>query len=92
MQNPELLAATGRALGAAAAVLRIARDRLQQRVAPSGATDGSLLDKEQIAAHGFAWMATYVEALRQLREWASRLAADGELGDGEALILRVAFG
>ena len=26
----------------------------------------ALLEQEQFAAHGFAWMATYVEALRQL--------------------------
>ena len=42
--------------------------------------------------HGFAWMATYVEALRQIRGWASRLDEAGEFGEAEALILQVAFG
>jgi (2S)-methylsuccinyl-CoA dehydrogenase len=37
-------------------------------------------------------MATYVEALRQIRQWASRLEGSGEFGEVEALILRVAFG
>src|SRR5690349_20149195 len=47
------------------------------------------LDRHQHAAHGLAWMATYVEALRQLRLWAGRL---GELREAEALILQAGFG
>jgi (2S)-methylsuccinyl-CoA dehydrogenase len=50
--------------------------------------DGGL-DRHQHAAHGFAWMATYVEALRQLRLWADRL---GEPREAEALILQAGFG
>ena len=59
---------------------------------PGGALDAALIDREQTAVHGFAWMATYVEALRQIRGWASRLDEAGEFGEAEALILRVAFG
>ncbi len=88
----ELLAAGARALGAAEAVLRTARVRVEQRVMPGGGLDPARFDSEQIALHGLAWMATYVEALRQLHAWASRLDAAGAIGDGEALILSVAFG
>src|SRR5437870_5266409 len=88
----EQLAVTGRALAGAAAVLRAARARLLPLVAPDGRIDAVLLDREQVAAHGFAWMATYVEALRQIREWARRLDAAGRFGESEALILGVAFG
>src|SRR5579862_1418470 len=84
----ELLDATRRALAAAETVLRSARDRVSALVAP----DAALIDREQIAVHGFAWMATYVAALRQLREWALRLDAAGELGMTEALILALAYG
>jgi len=88
-----LIAAAERALVAAEAVLRIARARVGERIRrPDGAIDAAALDKEQIAAHGFAWMATYVEALRQIREWAVRLERDGAFGTVEALILAVAFG
>ncbi len=59
---------------------------------PAAHVDGALIDREQMAVHGFAWMATYVEALRQIREWASRLDGAGEFGEAEALILRIAFG
>ena len=58
-----------------------------ERVAPVGRIDAVRLDAEQIAVHGFAWMATYVEALRQLHGWASRLDEAGEFGAVEALIL-----
>ncbi|MEM7683783.1 MAG: acyl-CoA dehydrogenase family protein, partial [Pseudomonadota bacterium] len=38
------------------------------------------------------WMATYVESLRQLQGWASRLMEDGEFGETEHLILQIGFG
>ena len=92
MERNELFGATERALNAAEAVLRQARAHVGKRVAPGGAIDGALIDREQMAVHGFAWMATYVEALRQIRRWASRLDGAGEFGEAEALILRIAFG
>jgi (2S)-methylsuccinyl-CoA dehydrogenase len=87
-----LIAASERALAAAEAVLRTARARVGERVAPDGTIVAASLDREQIAVHGFAWMATYVEALRQIRQWALRLDAGGAFGTVEALILAVAFG
>jgi len=39
-------------------VLRRGRAQLQARVAPEGAVVSDRLDREQIAAHGFAGMAT----------------------------------
>ena len=65
-EQRSLIAASERALVAAESVLRIARARVGERIAPTGAIDAASLDREQIAAHGLAWMATYVEALRQI--------------------------
>jgi len=50
------------------------------------------LDREQYAAHGLAWCATYVEALRQTLGWIERLDASNRLGELEALICQAAFG
>jgi (2S)-methylsuccinyl-CoA dehydrogenase len=91
-EQRSLIAASERALAAAEAVLRTARARVGERIAPGGSIDAAALDREQIAAHGLAWMATYVEALRQIRHWAVRLDAGGAFGTTEALILAVAFG
>jgi (2S)-methylsuccinyl-CoA dehydrogenase len=45
----------------------------------------------QLAAHGFAWQATYVEALRQALRWATALQDGGALSAVEAAILRLGF-
>ncbi|MBT3306567.1 MAG: acyl-CoA dehydrogenase, partial [Alphaproteobacteria bacterium] len=48
--------------------------------------------EDQFAAHGYAWMATYVAGLRQMLGWAERLQADGQLGELEGLMVKAAFG
>jgi (2S)-methylsuccinyl-CoA dehydrogenase len=65
-----------------------AREAVRKLIAPKGKVDPELLEREQFAAHGFAWIATYVSAIRQMRRWAEASAA-GEL---EQLILQVALG
>ncbi len=45
----------------------------------------------QHVSHGFAWLATYVEALKQLDAWTIRLNAEGRLGDTEKLITAYGF-
>ena len=87
-----LLTDTAAALAAAEALLARARGNLASLVVRDGSVAADRLDAEQIAAHGLAWMATYVAALRQLREWAARLDEAGELGEAHRLILAVGFG
>ncbi len=69
-----------------------AKEVLRGKVAPTGQIENALLEEEQFAAHGYAWIATYVEALRQMRAWADRLNEFGMFGEQEALILQSAFG
>ncbi|PKU22028.1 acyl-CoA dehydrogenase family protein [Telmatospirillum siberiense] len=57
-----------------------------------GAIDPGALETHQFAAHGFAWLATYAEALTQLLHWAERLGEAHRLGELEQLILQAAFG
>ncbi|MEE8247192.1 MAG: acyl-CoA dehydrogenase family protein [Alphaproteobacteria bacterium] len=73
-----LVAAAGRAVGA--------------RVMAGGRFDAGAAEEHQFALHGFAWAATYAEALRQLLGWAQRLEAEARLGELEALMLQAAFG
>ncbi|PJN95773.1 acyl-CoA dehydrogenase, partial [Amaricoccus sp. HAR-UPW-R2A-40] len=42
--------------------------------------------------HALAWVATYVESLREMRAWGVRLDAAGKFGEMERLILQIAFG
>ena len=60
-------------------------------VAPRGRLDAALLDREQRAAHGLAWIEVHVCALRQMHGWAARLAEAGRLGELETLLLEAAF-
>jgi len=87
-----LLTATERALGAAETLLAAARARLIARVAPDGIVQPERFTAEQLAGHAFAWMASYVEALRRVRNWAARLDEGGMFGEIEALILEIAYG
>ncbi|MBV0890323.1 acyl-CoA dehydrogenase family protein [Paracoccus sp. Z118] len=71
------------------ALLARATEALKARVG-GGKVDAEALEQDQHAAHALSWLATYVEALRQMAGWA------GELGDGfgetESLLLQIAFG
>jgi len=73
-------------------VLESARQSLSKRVIIDGNLSSNAIDLEQFAAHGFAWLATYVEGLRQILAWGKRLEASGELGELEILIIQAAFG
>ena len=68
--EPLLLELTAAATAAAGELLNGARDSLRARLAPGGRLDAERLEAEQTAAHGLAWLAVYVEALRQLEGWA----------------------
>jgi (2S)-methylsuccinyl-CoA dehydrogenase len=57
-----------------------------------GRIGADALDREQRAAHGLAWLATYVEAVRQLGAYAERMATAGQLGAAEELIVRIGLG
>jgi len=89
---PDLLATCDQALVTLAALRDAARDAVAALVTQDGKVDADLLEGEQQAAHGYAWLATYVAALTQMRDWAGRLEAAGQLGELEALMLQAAFG
>ncbi|HXV24113.1 MAG TPA: acyl-CoA dehydrogenase, partial [Alphaproteobacteria bacterium] len=68
------------------------RLHLSDMLAPAGRLDSSLLEREQFAAHGYAWVATTVAALGELKSWCRRLADEGQLGALERLIATAGFG
>ena len=66
--------------------------RVREAVSDGGKVSAAALEERQAMVHGLAWLATYVESLRQMAGWAGRLQAGGRLGEMEALILRIGFG
>ena len=89
---PDLLALCADAVPAAESVLLAARRAVAERVSTGGRVSGAALEADQFAAHGLAWIATYVESLRQMAGWAERLTAAGKFGEMEGLILQIGFG
>ena len=88
----DLLALTEAALPEVEALLDAARAALRERVAVGGKVQAAALEAHQFAAHALAWLATYAQSLRQMRAWAGRLAAAGNVGEMEVLLLQIAFG
>ena len=74
------------------AILLTAKDNLREMVTDNGRISSNLIEAHQTAAHGVAWLATYVQALHQMQAWASRLDADAKFGEVEQLIHQIAFG
>ena len=48
-------------------------------------------EKNQHLVHGFAWIATYIEALRQINNWGIELINKNKLNEFEQLILDISF-
>ncbi|MFN3655778.1 MAG: acyl-CoA dehydrogenase family protein [Pseudolabrys sp.] len=74
------------------ALLADATARVRERVTVEGHVVGRLLDREQRATHGLAWVATYVEAVRQLAAYAERMTREGTLGEVEEHLVRIGLG
>ncbi|MBT3334015.1 MAG: acyl-CoA dehydrogenase, partial [Rhodospirillaceae bacterium] len=88
----ELFTLCGEGSAAADGLLGRARQSVRDMVATDGAIDPALIEAEQFAVHGLAWLATYNEALRQCLSWAEQLQGDGNFGDLEQLLLRMGYG
>lgn len=89
---PDLQALTKAALPEVEALFASARDTLKAQVSTGGKVSNQALEARQYQAHAMAWLATYVEALRQLDSWAARLAEANQFGQIDALILQIGFG
>ncbi|MGA6945409.1 MAG: acyl-CoA dehydrogenase family protein [Pseudolabrys sp.] len=73
-------------------LLADATAKVRAQVMVEGRVVGRLFDREQRATHGLAWLATYVEAVRQLGAYAARLTGEGTLGEAEDLLIRIGLG
>ncbi|SMX40296.1 acyl-CoA dehydrogenase family protein [Maliponia aquimaris] len=89
---PDLLTLTGEAVPPVESILETAREKVREMVVQDGRVSGDLVEEFQFAAHGLAWLATYVESLRQMQHWAEKLTAEGTFGEVEQLIHQIAFG
>src|SRR4051794_15394670 len=87
-----LLSLACAATGAVEALLADATAKVRERVVLEGRPAAHLLDREQRATHGLSWLATDVEAVRQLTAYAERMQENGLLNETEELIVRIGLG
>ncbi len=69
-----------------------ARLAVSAQVVVDSKVSAQALEKHQFQAHGLAWLATYVESMRQMLAWAQGLESKGTFGEVESLILGIACG
>lgn len=72
-------------------LLDLAAQRVRAQVGVDGKISSDLMEREQRATHGLAWLATYVEALRQLDAYVRRLTDGGRYGALEEKIAQLGF-
>jgi (2S)-methylsuccinyl-CoA dehydrogenase len=65
---------------------------VRARVTENGRLSNDAIEREQHAAHGLAWFATYVESVRELLAYAERMLAEGRYGEIEDLLTRIGVG
>ena len=77
---------------AAEGVMDRARTSLHERVSENGKLSADRIEADQHAVHGLAWLATYVEAIKEMATYARRMQIDARFGDTEQLLTRVGLG
>jgi (2S)-methylsuccinyl-CoA dehydrogenase len=69
-----------------------ARDAVRERVSKNGKLSADKIETEQHAVHGLAWLATYVEAIKEMAAYAERMQESGRFGETEQLLTRIGLG
>ena len=67
-------------------------ETLAGKVVRDNAVHTPSLEKHQFIAHGYAWVATYLEALRQLVYWAGRLVEQDGFSELNQVVFKVGTG
>ncbi|TCT06542.1 acyl-CoA dehydrogenase family protein [Aquabacter spiritensis] len=73
-------------------LLAEATSAVRARVSEGGRLSPALLDAEQRATHGLAWLATYVFGVRELVHYADRMAEMERFGATERLLVQIGLG
>ncbi len=88
----DVITLTAHTLAVVETLFEEAREAVAARVINAGKINAEALETHQFEAHGLAWFATYVEALRQMLAWARDLQTKGAFGQVEELVMGIACG
>ncbi len=87
--SAELITQLETVAAAAEAYADAAKAAIRPLVSKGGKLDRVALDREQHIVHGLAWVATYAETLREVRDWARALNEAGKFGETEQLLSKL---
>src|SRR5210317_947003 len=87
-----LLSLTQAVLPTLDGLLMQTKEKLRDTVSENSRISAHKIEENQTFAHGVAWLATYVESLRQMHIWGTNLSQNGTFGETEKLLLQIAFG
>jgi (2S)-methylsuccinyl-CoA dehydrogenase len=90
--EPGLLHLSEKGAAAAEAILADATAGVRARIGRDGKIAGETLEREQHAAHGLAWLATYAMGIRQLAAYGRRLSDSGRLGAADETLILIGLG
>ncbi|MEX2015264.1 MAG: hypothetical protein WD873_01415, partial [Candidatus Hydrogenedentales bacterium] len=90
--EPGLLHLSEKGAATAEAILADATAAVRARIERDGKIAADTLEREQHAAHGLAWLATYVMGIRQLSAYGQRLADSGRLGAADETLIQIGLG
>ncbi|WP_457798440.1 acyl-CoA dehydrogenase family protein [Methylocystis sp. S23] len=79
------------ALAAVEALYNEGLASVRARVTKDGKLSNELIEADQHAAHGLSWLATYVQGLKELIEYAERLQGEGAYGETEELLNQIGY-
>jgi (2S)-methylsuccinyl-CoA dehydrogenase len=89
---PDLLRLCDETAANAERLVRRAKVAVRARVSENDKLNSDLMEREQHACHGLAWLATYAEAIKQIAAYARRLNEAHRFGEIEALLTQIGVG
>ena len=88
-RSRELIPLLESAAEAASTLRDSAVEAVAAKVSSGGQIDSAALEREERAAHGLAWVATYAAAIEQLASYAKRVAGECRFGEIERLLTQI---
>ena len=88
----EMLDTAREAFGSVEKLYADVRSLVRAHVSAGGKISSELFEQAQRQGHGLAWLATYVEALREMIAYAERLSSEGRFGATEDVLTRIGIG
>ena len=83
---------TSKSVNALEILLSHAIDHVREYALVEGRVSSDKLDEHQFETHSLAWIATYIESLKQMHYWAEIAIKNDKFDEIEKLLLQISFG